>query len=317
MKNNYKLGVNLLFVCFSMLFSYSVFGQVTLTATAGTTTGSFTTISDAFVAINAGTHQGAISISINGNTSEPNAPVALNGSGVGAALFTSVVLKPTVVATVSGTPTAGNGVINLKGADNVTIDGSIAVGGTSRDLTFINNNTNTFANSTVIRLIGETTAGTGLALENVTIKNTILIGNTTGNTGLSGSTVTTTYGIYAGSNVATTLSATGTGANYDNLLIQNNEIKKAYYGIHVYANTGTSTADNVIIRGNSIGNTTTAESIGLRGINLYHVVSAIVDQNTIFNLKATTSINNAAIEVGGSASEAVKISRNRIEGVYS
>lgn len=317
MKNKYKLGKNLLFVCFAVFFSFSVLGQITLTATGGSATGSFTTISDAFAAINAGTHQGSITISINGNTSEPNAPVALTGSGVGAALYTAVVIKPTVVATVSGTPSVANGVINLRGADNVTIDGSITAGGTTRDLTIVNNNANNFANSAVIRLVGETTAGTGLALQNVTIINTIIVGNSTGNNGYSGSTVTTTYGIYAGSNSTTALSASATGANYDNLTIQNNEVRKAYYGIHVYANTGTSTADNVIIRGNSVGSSVIAESIGLKGINTYHVVSATIDQNTIFNLKATTSISPAAIEVGGSASADARISRNRIEGVYS
>ena len=39
-------------------------GEVTLTATGGTPTGSYTTLKEAFDAINAGTHQGDIAISI-------------------------------------------------------------------------------------------------------------------------------------------------------------------------------------------------------------------------------------------------------------
>ena len=43
--------------------------NVTLTATTGTTSGNFSTIKDAFDAINAGTHQGVIVININSTTS--------------------------------------------------------------------------------------------------------------------------------------------------------------------------------------------------------------------------------------------------------
>ncbi|MFN5441522.1 MAG: hypothetical protein ACK5AR_06690, partial [Flavobacteriia bacterium] len=50
--------------------------QVAVTATAGTATGTYTTVSAAFAAINAGTHQGVINITISANTTEPAAVVA-------------------------------------------------------------------------------------------------------------------------------------------------------------------------------------------------------------------------------------------------
>jgi hypothetical protein len=59
----------------------AAWAQVSITATGGTATGSYATVSAAFAAINAGTHQGVINITITANTTEPAAVVALLGSG--------------------------------------------------------------------------------------------------------------------------------------------------------------------------------------------------------------------------------------------
>jgi len=56
------------FVVVLLLMSGGVKGQVSLTATAGTTSGSFTTLKEAFDAINSGTHTGVIAITITANT---------------------------------------------------------------------------------------------------------------------------------------------------------------------------------------------------------------------------------------------------------
>ena len=316
MRKHYFTSVFMLFVLFVSSMSH-LHAQVSLTATAGTATGNYTTVSDAFTAINLGTHQGDIVISINGNTAEPNAPVYLGASGVSTALFTSVVIKPTVTATISGTPNAGSAVINFNGSDNITIDGSIAVGGTTRDLTIQNNNLGTILNTAALRVIGQTVAGTGLGSSNFTIKNNIIIGSTSGNNGYSGNTNTTSFGIYAGSNLLTTMSATGTGANYDNMLIQNNEIKRAYIGINVYGGIAPNQNDNLIIRENIIGSLTQSDYIGFKGINAYQNLIGLIESNTVFSIKATTSISIAGIEVGGTASNAVTVSRNRLESLYS
>ena len=68
-------------------------GEVTLTATSGSPAGSFTTLKAAFDAVNAGTHQGVIAISINADTTE-TASAVLNASGSGAALYTSISIQP-------------------------------------------------------------------------------------------------------------------------------------------------------------------------------------------------------------------------------
>ncbi|WP_341908472.1 fibronectin type III domain-containing protein, partial [Fluviicola taffensis] len=315
MKRNYKQP--LLGVMFALgIFSVSnVYSQVDLTATGGTTNATYTTVSAAFTAVNAGTHTGTISISITGNTSEPAAPVALSANGVGTTSFTSLVIKPTVTAIISGAPGAGSGVLNFSGSDNVTIDGSIAPSGTTRDLTIQNTNAATVANTAAIRLIGQTTAATGLDVNNFTIKNNILIGSTPGNNGTSGSTVTTTYGIYAGSNAAATMSATTGGADYDNVLVENNEVKKAYIGIHFYG-AAANQNNNLTIRQNTIGSSTVADQVGFKGINAYHTLVGTISNNTVTGIQASTSISVAGMEFGGTTDN-VRISSNTISTVYS
>ena len=291
-----------------IFFSSSVQAQISVTATGGTPTGLYTTLSAAFAAVNAGTHTGAIVVQVTGNTTEPAAPTALLASGQGSSSYTSLLIQPTVQATISGATNPGSAVINLDGADNVTINGSI--GGSTRDLTIENTAAGSVLSVAAIRLIGRTTLGLGAT--NVTIKNCIIKGSTPGNNGFSGSTVATTYGIYAGSTTATTM-ANGTGsADHDNLLIENNEISRAYIGIHVVGLVSPNQADNLIIRDNIIGSNTTAEEIGFKGVIIQQADTALVTRNEVFNINSIATVSPAGIEVGGSASLAVTVSANKI-----
>lgn len=308
----YRLKANPFFATLSIVFTCSIqvaLAQVSLTATGGAPTGTFLTVHDAFTAINAGTHTGTIAISINGNTTEPAAPVYLIASGQGAASYTSIVIKPTVTATISGATTPGSAVINMDGADNVTIDGSIA--GTTRDLSIVNTALNTVANVACIRLVGRTTLGLGAT--NNTIKNCIITGSTTGNNGLSGSTVTTSFGIYAGSTTLTTMSATTGGADYDNLLIQNNLVTNAYIGINIIGLTANQ-ADNLQILDNEVGSL--SARVGFKGIVGQHVVGGSATNNVVRDIEATTSISVAGIDFAGSASNGFQILRNTIQDIH-
>ena len=76
------------------IFSLSSTAQVNLTASSGTLTGSFTTLNSAFAAINAGTHQGVIAITIVNNTIETSPPTPLLQSA-GASSYTSITITPT------------------------------------------------------------------------------------------------------------------------------------------------------------------------------------------------------------------------------
>lgn len=310
-----KLSV-FLFLLGLMISSNSLFAQINLTATAGTLTGSYTTLNDAFVAINAGTHQGVITINVTGNTTEPSAPTSLIASGQGSAIYTSILIKPTTVATISGaTSSGGAAVIMLDGADNVTIDGSITTNGTTRDLTIQNTALTTQTNTAVIRLIGNTTGGLGAT--NNTIKNCNIIGSTPGNSGSSGSTITSSYGIYAGSTSATTLSATATGNDYDNLTIQNNSITSAYIGIVVNGASATYQADNLVITDNEIGSSNPLAQITQRGISVYNVINGVIARNKVFDQKVTASTTVYGIEINGAATSNTHVTRNMISGIYS
>ncbi|MBK7083225.1 MAG: hypothetical protein IPH53_00530 [Flavobacteriales bacterium] len=115
--------------------AFALFGttqaQVDVTATAGTLSQSYTQLNLAFAAINAGTHQGVITIGISGNTTE-SASAVLNSGAVAPAAWTSMSITPTGAPYIIEGTIAG-AVIKLNGADNVTIDGSHRWYGTQLD----------------------------------------------------------------------------------------------------------------------------------------------------------------------------------------
>ncbi|MEF9476708.1 hypothetical protein OWR28_02175 [Chryseobacterium sp. 1B4] len=147
----------------AILVSSTFYSQVNISATAGTTTGTYTTLKGAFDAINAGTHQGAITISITGNTTE-TATASLNASG-GTASYTSIAIKPAagVTATISG-DIASAPLVRIQGS-NITLDGSNAASGTTRDLTLTNTSV------TAPQVLTFIAASAAVANTNITVKN--------------------------------------------------------------------------------------------------------------------------------------------------
>ena len=248
----------LLFAALSF-FSVKMFSQVTVT---GGSTATYSNVNAAFAAINAGTHTGAITIDITASTTEPATPTPLAASGQGSANYTSIIMRPTVTATISGPMVTGRGVLEFDGSDNITINGDIVGGPVGKDLTIECSASNTVAATAAIRLIGRTTLGLGAT--NYTITNCNIKGNTPGNDGLSGSTVANSYGIYAGTNAAT-LTTSGTGDNYDNIVVDNNTFTRAHFGLYI-GGTTTGTADNNSISNNTYGSSVAGENLALRGI---------------------------------------------------
>lgn len=115
-------------------------GSVQIVASSGNTEPViYDDLGTAFAAINDGTHQGNISITISASTTETTTAL-LNASGTGSANYTSVIVSPTVAnITISGDLNAP--LIRLTGADYVTFEGIVNGSGTSRDLSIINENT--------------------------------------------------------------------------------------------------------------------------------------------------------------------------------
>jgi len=179
--------------CSASAFSFvtgTCTSDIYVTATVGTLTGSYTTLKGAFDKINDGTHKGVISISVGRNTTE-TATAALNASGTGApsSSYTSVLIQPcggsfTITGSLAGVP-----IINLNGADNVTING-INSGGNMLTIA----NTNVSAGSGAIQFINDATnnivRNSNIYSSNIsTTSGTIAFSTTTGTTGNDNNTI--------------------------------------------------------------------------------------------------------------------------------
>ena len=157
------------------------------TKTVGTS-GNYSTLKSAFDAINAGTVSGAITLQIISNTSE-TASAALNASGTGSANYSSVTIYPTSTGyTISGNVAAA--LIDLNGADNVTIDGRVNATGSSKDLVISNTNTG----GSVFRFINDATYNTVKyckihGVNSSASNGIILFSTTTGTTGNDNNTI--------------------------------------------------------------------------------------------------------------------------------
>ena len=218
------------------VFATASFAQVDVTATGGVNA-SYATLGAAFAAINAGTHTGTIDVAISASTTETG-PAVLNSNGAGAASYTSMIIHPSVDGvSISGATATGRGLIELNGADNVTIDGDNPnTGGINRDLTITNTATNTTTFTSVIRIALATTVVT--SADNCTFKNLNIVGSSPGRNIASATSTTgsenTTFGIFAGPGASTVSNtnppaaitsvstSVGAGATASNLTITNN-----------------------------------------------------------------------------------------------
>jgi len=312
----------------STFVATSIFAQVDVAATSGTGTATYVTVKEAFDAINAGTHQGAINIIITANTSE-TATSVLNRS-TGTSNYTSVYLKPAATISATITSAAAGPVFRILGS-NVTIDGSNN-GTDSRNLSLVNGNV---SGSQVIAMGSSDVAN---PLTNVTVKNTTIINGvkTTG----SGIIVSNTAGAQ-------------TAGCFSNIRLENNSIQKSYQGIYMIAvpavgngagsvitkNDLSTSGDNsnrfmgiylngtdgVTISQNKIGNFENTSNEGKRGIWLaVAAMNTTVSDNTIDNI----SVNNAGggsatgIQIftnagAGGVASANKILRNKISNLSS
>jgi hypothetical protein len=215
-------------------------GPVTVTATAGNTGPvDYTTVKAAFDSINAGTHQGTITISIVADTTE-TASAVLNASGSGSASYTSISIVPSGARTVSGDLAAP--LLDLNGADAVTING-LNSGGNS--LTISNSSVSSVANTSTIRLIN--------GAQNNSIQNCTIRGSST--------TLVTVGG--------TVFLSTTTGIGNSNNTIASNQIGPAGGNLPIRAiyALGTTTNANTVNRDNLINANNIFDFFGSGGTN--------------------------------------------------
>ena len=256
--------------CFAMFSSLALAQNVTVNPGAG----SYPTLKDAFDAINAGTHTGTVTVSIDGDTTEV-ASAVLNASGTGSASYTSVMITPNGGARSISGSIAGP-LIDLNGADNVTIDGT---GGLMID------NSSATATASTIRFIADAT------------------NNTVQNCNIKGSSTAVTVG--------TIFFSTGTTTGNTGNIINSNNITSS--GANLPANAifslGTSAAipnSGITISGNNISDYFSATLVSA-GINLSNTNANSSSAWTITNNKlfqTATRIYTAAqthngINIGG------------------
>jgi hypothetical protein len=227
-------------------------------------------------------------------------PITIN-QNPGSSAVNTLTIKPNTGqnVVVSGSSTTNNSILKLNGADNTIIDGSNGIGNT-RNLTW--ENTSTLTNTAAIWV---TSLGTNLGAENNTIKNCMIKAGS--------STVTSTFGIHVG---GTSISISGTGADNNNLVIDNNEITRAYYAIYARGLATTGMLTGFVAQNNLIGSNTVSDYVLFKGIDIQNATAPLIQGNEIFNLKLATSVNNAAIDLGGILNDGI-VEGNEIYGVYS
>ncbi|MFM9027684.1 MAG: beta strand repeat-containing protein, partial [Bacteroidota bacterium] len=312
-----SLTVFLVFTCF---WVNDVFSQVSVTATSGTTgPSSYASVSAAFAAINIGTHKGAITIRITGNTTEPGAVTALLGSG-GSSSYTSILIQPSGNVTVGGTAASLRGIIELRGADNVTIDGDDPGTAGIRNLTIGFANTSS-SGTTCLKIASNSLTGTDGANNN-TLKNCILTGSRV--LGATGNSQGIYLGNYLNNNATPGISLQTGGSASTNNRIENNEITRCFTGIWAngfsadYPNTGLQIINNVL------GNGTSAGNIGGRGIFLSFTsggsaqTSALIGGNDIQAGDPGTTGYGAAVTgiEFGAGNFGLQIIGNKLHDIY-
>ncbi|MFT3824425.1 MAG: gliding motility-associated C-terminal domain-containing protein [Chitinophagaceae bacterium] len=273
-----------------LIITVSVKGQLSVTATAGTTGPTvYTNLGAAFAAVNAGTHQGNITISVTNNTTEA-ATANLNASGSGSASYTSVLIKPAagVTATISGSINSGP-VVKLSGSNRVTIDGSNN-GSTSRNLSFAN----TSASSSNVLMIGS--VGT-TPITNVTVKNAIIINGAN----------TSTAVLVGDAAVA------GSPGYFNNITLQNNAVQKAYIGIYLYAVVTAGNGNATLVDKNNL-DAGGANAIRLVGVYCQGLTGATISNNQIGNFESASAEFDRAIWLA-TATTNTSITGNTISGL--
>ncbi len=314
--------------------------QVTLTASAGIPAGSYTTLKEAFDAINLGNHHGNIIININANTNEGSTPATLNSEDADPAAYTSVLIQAGADnVVISGNPAAGFAVIQLNGADNVTINGDNPnSGGTNQNLTINNTAASTSIGNSCIRVA---TSAATISADNISILNCILNGNvTSGNasavTSAAGS-ANISFGIYAGGNggatangapaaiVSETANPAIAGTSIASFTAQNNVINQCGRAI-VFNAANAAVSNGIDITQNTIG---TAGALGIYPYNtpattVYACAVWVaggnnisISTNNIRNVISYLPVAVSGIELNSSNAGTITVNDNNISGVVN
>lgn len=202
-------------------------------------------------------------------------PIVFNANTSASATNTLLISPYTgVTSTITG---SGTSLLTFNGTSYVTLDGSNVASGSQRNLTLAN----TLTSASSVVMVGSQGLGAGTSF--LTLRNLNLTGGSNTNSSVFGILVSAT---------PTGAPTTGSGADNDNLTIQNNSITGVYNGIYASGTAAVSAGglDGLNIRGNLIGPAVaaTADNIGFYGIYLANAVSPNISGNTVRNLASTS-----------------------------
>ncbi len=276
-------------------------GPIEVEATAGTVgPTAYATLKDAFDAINAGTHQGIVDIEVCGDSLAENTTAALNASGSGSASYASIAIKPAggAARTISGAPAAGSALINLNGADSVTIDGLNTLG-----------NSLTISNTTVSGTLGTATIVFQNDATFNTVTNATLLGSSTVAVGSNGGVVWFGAGAVATGNDSNTISNCNIGPAGANLPTK---------AIYLNGTTTTSTLNNsgIVITNNNIYDyfsaTLTSAGIDLISGNTDCTISNNRFFQTAARTMTSTGLQHSGIRISNSSGNNFQVIGNTI-----
>ncbi|MFZ4706964.1 MAG: beta strand repeat-containing protein [Bacteroidales bacterium] len=253
--------------------SYNIVGSISGTFTVGTTGRTYATLKAAFDDINAKVVSGNIILDVQSEGTTETATAILNQPIYSGGTWT-ITIKPNSTATITGA-LASAAIIKLNGADNVVIDGSNS-GGTDKSLTITNTST------TAPTVISLASLGTDQGASANTIKNCNI------STGIA---TTLGYGIAVGGSTPGT-----SGADCDNVTIQNNAITVASIGVYAAGTASVSSGgmDNLLITGNSI--TSNSGALQNYGIQVQYGLTSSITGNTI-SVETTGAVQPVGISI--------------------
>lgn len=260
-----KKTFTVLWILLGLSNSVSAIAQVNVSG-ALSGNGSYSTLRDAFNAINLAPQTGAsISITIDASTTE-TAMATLKAN-----TWTSLVItSPSGPVTVTGPDTA---VIKLEGADNVTIDGTPGTDNIFRDLSIVG--TRTLTNSAGIWLAhGSSIADSNGAKHNRITNCIISCGVPTNTSGSNNS-----FGIYVG---GATIGVTTQGRFNDSNQINKNYISRCTHGINIIGGGATRNGVNNSLYYNICGPTAFGpDQIRNMGIHIEFQTNCLVSSNLV------------------------------------
>ena len=267
--------------------------------------GNFASITQAFDSLNEGVIVGPVTLNLTNAIYTSSALGGLETFPIrikrlnGASAINTITIKPANGNNALVTGSSGFAMFLFEnGAQHVIINGSNN-GTNSRNLFFHNT-------------IGTQSAGLFLESSNstsgvrdVAIRNCVIKGGSNANS----------YAILIGGNIVSPHSSVLAGSGTRRIVIENNIMYNNYYGI-VAKGQPSNRLQDIIIRGNRIG----TDSVGLMtqyfGVYLEGVENVNVDRNSIFNIRTTSSISNAGIQLNSDVFNTV-IKNNFIYGIYS